>query len=177
MRSGSFRIFFFYIMENIEIWKDVIGYESLYKISNLGNIKSLGNNKTRKEKSLKPSISSTGYLNVVLGKKGKKIGKTIHQLVAEAFLNHKPCGYKLVINHKNFIRDDNRVENLEIVSQRVNTNKKHIRSTSKYVGVYWHKSNKHWSSSIQINGKQKHLGTFKTEIDAHNAYQKALCEL
>lgn len=161
----------------MEIWKDIKGYEGIYIISNLGNIKSLGNNKSKKEKNLKPAISSTGYLNVVLSKKGKKNTKTIHQIVAESFLNHTPCGYELVVNHINFNRLDNRLENLEIVSQRQNANKNHLKSTSKYTGVYWHKSNKHWCSSIQINGVQKHLGNFDSEISAYKAYLEALLNI
>lgn len=66
----------------MEIWKDVKGYESIYQVSDIGNVKSL---KYGKEKLLKPGINSTGYFIVILYK--NKIKKTIkvHQLVAEAF--------------------------------------------------------------------------------------------
>lgn len=53
-------------------------------------------------------------------------------------------------------------------------NKKHIKSTSKYVGVHWHKRDRVFSARIFINNKSKHLGNFLNEIDAHNAYQKEL---
>ena len=52
-----------------EVWKDVISYEGLYQVSNFGNVKSLGNNFTRKERLLKLSPQSKGYLTVVLQKK------------------------------------------------------------------------------------------------------------
>ena len=55
-----------------EVWKDVISYEGLYQVSNFGNVKSLGNNFTRKERLLKLSPQSKGYLTVVLQKKCNK---------------------------------------------------------------------------------------------------------
>ena len=167
-------------MENIqEIWKDIPNYEGYYQVSNLGNVKSLArfNNlgKRVKEKILKNFVNTTnGYLDVNLSKIGLVKTKRIHQLVAEAFLNHSQKGHKLVVNHKNFNRQDNRVENLEIVTQRENANKAHIKSSSKYVGVSWHKGRKKWMSRIVINGKRKHLGYFFEEIEASNAYLNAL---
>jgi len=149
----------------MEIWKTIEKYPD-YQISNLGNVKSL---KFGKEKILKQWIDDLGYCRVDLIKNEK-----VHQLVAIAFLNHNPCKYKLVINHKNFNRQDNRVENLEIVTQRENANRAHIKSSSKYVGVSWHKGSKKWMSRIVINGKRKHLGYFFEEIEASNAYQNAL---
>ena len=94
-----------------------------------------------------------------------------------AFLNHIPRGLELVVNHKNFIRTDNRVENLEIVTNRENCNKKHLKSSSQYVGVSWAGDRKKWFSSIAIDGKLKNLGRFKTELEAHEAYQNALEKL
>ena len=77
----------------------------------------------------------------------------------------------LCLNNKS---KTNKVENLEIVTQRENANKKHIKSSSKYIGVSWKKRDKKWVSSIRINGKKKYLGSFTDELEAHNAYQKAL---
>ena len=170
-------------MENIqEIWKDIPNYEGYYQVSNLGNVKSLSRivkngwgTRTVCGKILKNLVNTTkGYLVVRLSKIGLVKTKQIHQLVAEAFLNHSQKGHKLVVNHKNFNRQDNRVENLEIVTQRENTNRAHIKSSSKYVGVSWHKGSKKWMSRIVINGKRKHLGYFFEEIEASNAYQNAL---
>lgn len=45
---------------------------------------------------------------------------------------------------------------------------------SKYKGVYFHKASNRWTSQVRVNGKQKYLGKFKTELEAHHAYQKAL---
>ncbi len=168
-----------------EIWKDIPNYEGYYQASNLGRIKSLSRIVLRKgkypfmskEKVLKPALIPLGYCQIVLHKNGIKKGKSIHSLVAESFLNHKPNGHKLVVNHKNFNREDNRVENLEIITNRENTNKKHIKSSSKYVGVYFYKRVSKWVAQIWVNGKKKILGYFENEYDAHLAYQKALNEL
>jgi len=99
-----------------EIWKPVKNYEGFYEVSNIGRIKSLINDKTRKEKILKQNIAC-GYLKVNLYFNGVKKCRSVHQLVAEAFLNHKPNGHKLVVNHINFIRTDNRVSNLRWVTK------------------------------------------------------------
>ena len=127
----------------MEIWRNVVGYEGLYMVSDLGNVRSLdrigADGKLYKGKLKKQTINSRGYLQTKLTKDGKSKGRQTHQLVAEAFLGHIPNGYESVVNHKNFDKTLNRVENLEIVSQRENTNQKHLLSTSKYVGVDLHK--------------------------------------
>ena len=145
-----------------------------YKVSNFGNVMSLKNNK---EKILSPSLHYNGYLSIVLSIKGKLKTFKVHQLVAMAFLNHEPCGLKIVINHKDFNKKNNNVDNLELVTPRENSNRKHLKSTSKYTGVYWHTRDKRWRASIVINKKNVYLGSFKIELEASNAYQKALKNL
>lgn len=161
----------------MEVWKSIEDYEGLYEISNLGNVKSLNYKHTKKEGILAKCNNRNGYLTVNLFKNRKVKTRRIHQLVALAFLNHKPCGYELVINHINHIKTDNRLENLEIVTHRENSNKKHIKSFSQYTGVYWCKRTNKWLSQITINKKRNHLGYFDTEIEAHNAYQNKLLTL
>lgn len=111
--------FCFIFME--EIWKDVIGYEGLYQVSNLGRVKSLGSDKWHKGKILKPSFDSKGnYLFVGLHKEGKTTQRNIHRLVAETFVNnqnHLPC-----VNHINEIKIDNRASNLEWCTVEYNSN-------------------------------------------------------
>lgn len=157
-----------------EIFKDVKGYEGIYKISNLGTVLSL---KFNKRKELKSTVNNTGYKKVMLSKEGKVQNKKIHKLVAESFLNHTPCGYKLVVNHIDNNPLNNQVDNLEVVTHRQNTNKKHIKSSSKYVGVSFLKGRKKWTSTINIKGKRKHLGHFNCETKAHLVYQKELAKL
>jgi len=167
-----------------EEFRDVKGYEGVYQISNYGNVKSLsrtvnnnGGVTVRKERILKAGRGSNGRMYVVFSLDGKAKTYSVHQLVAMAFLNHKPCGYKLVVNHKDFNPINNNVSNLEIVTQRENANKKHLKSSSKYTGVDWFKRDKKWRATITINNKTKHLGLFNCELAASQAYQKALKQL
>ena len=159
----------------MEIYKDVIGYEGIYQVSNLGNIKSL---KFNKEKVLNPCCNSADrYYRVNLLINGKSTSRLVHQLLAESFLNHKRCGTKLVVNHIDFDRANNNINNLEIVTFRENTNQKHLKSSSKYVGVCWDKNRNKWNSKIRINGKMVNLGRFENELDASKAYQEKLNNL
>ena len=98
-----------------EQWRPVVGFEGLYEISNLGRVKSLGNNKSRKEKVLKPGMTKDGYLFVILCRNGK--GKTfkVHRLVAIAFLPN-PKGLPEV-NHLNEDKTNNVVTNIEWTSR------------------------------------------------------------
>ena len=170
-------------MKEIEIFKDILGYEGLYQISNLGRIRSLERKvrfrnsfKTIKEKIRKP-CDVGGYLIIGLSKGGETKMLYVHQLVAIAFLGHKPNGHKLVVNHKDFNRKNNSATNLEIISNRENTNQKHLKSSSKYVGVCWEKQTKKWVSRIMNNGKKEFLGRFDNELQAHFAYQTKLNEI
>ena len=165
-----------------ELWRDVPTYQGIYQVSSLGNVKSIsrkifvnGGSYIRKGKILN-QFSDRGYLKVHLYKNGKGKVWVVHKLVAMSFLNHIPCGMKKVVNHIDFNRSNNNVNNLEVISQRQNSNKKHIKSSSKYTGVFWHKSRNKWVSSIKIDGIQKNLGGFIDEYEAHLAYEKALKE-
>jgi hypothetical protein len=98
-----------------EIYKDIVGYEGLYQISNLGNVKSLARidncNRCRKEVIMSPGKSHKGYLRIALCKNGIKQSYSINRLIAELFIpnpNNKPQ-----TNHLNGIKTDNRVENIE----------------------------------------------------------------
>ena len=169
----------------MEIWKKVKGYEGIYEVSNLGRVKSLSRIVLKKgkypfltkEKILKQSNNYRGYKHVGLYLNKKMKTLTVHQLVVIAFLNHKPNGQELVVNHINLIKKDNRLENLELVSNRENSNHKHIPSSSKYTGVSWHKNHLKWGAQIHINKKKVHLGYFVNEVDASNAYQEKLLSI
>ena len=165
-----------------EIWKDIPEYEEYYQVSNLGRVKNLKrfvkakSNSTRlvKERILKANIDSTGYLVAGLSKDGKTKTFAVHQLVAMAFLNHTPCGHKMVVDHIDNDKLNNRVDNLQITTVRHNSSKDKKGGTSKYQGVYWDKGTNKWASKIRINYKAKFLGRFDTEIEASEAYQNEL---
>lgn len=105
-----------------EIWKDVIGYEGRYMVSNLGRIKSLKRIVKRshnrllpvKERILIPSVCTGDYREVKLENKKHRV----HRLVAKAFIVNK--SNKPFINHKNGITSDNKASNLEWCTQSEN---------------------------------------------------------
>ena len=109
-----------------EIWKDIVGYEGLYQVSNLGNVKRLKGYKGRgkgyivEEHLIQPSINSRGYQNVILCKNGKTKTFTMHRLVAIAFLDNSE---KLPqVNHKDENKLNNCVDNLEWCDSQYNNN-------------------------------------------------------
>lgn len=111
-------------MSEQEIWKDVIGYEGQYQVSNKGNVRSLDriDNIGRKQRgrTLKPSNNKDGYLHVGLSKNGTSKHKLIHRLVAEAFIPN-PNNYP-EINHIDEDKVNNNVKNIEWCTREYNLN-------------------------------------------------------
>ena len=112
-------------MKKEEIFKPVIGYEGLYEVSNHGSVKSLpkiwGKRKIvgrKGETELMAHKMDNGYPRVILCKDSIKKGKSVHRLVAEAFIEN-PNNYP-VVNHKNSNKSDNYFENLEWTTYRGN---------------------------------------------------------
>lgn len=95
----------------MEIWKPVIGYEGIYEVSSLGQIKSLNYKRTGLEQILKPSKDKKGYLRTALTNNGKSKTIKVHRVVCEAFF--KLDSDKFQVNHINGIKTDNRTSNLE----------------------------------------------------------------
>ena len=115
-------------MKNKEIWKDVVGYEGIYQVSSMGNVRSIdreivdvnGNIRKYTGNTMKLELSKEGYWRVGLNYKGSKVKFLVHRLVAMAFIpnpNNLP-----EINHKNEIKNDNRVGNLEWCTSKYNSN-------------------------------------------------------
>ena len=112
-------------MNNVEIWKPVNNYETLYLVSNLGRIKSRDNYVfngkgyyLKKGRILKQSFTTTGYKKVELIKNKIKKSKRIHRLVAEDFL--QSVEGKNIVNHKNGNKLDNSCDNLEWCTHQEN---------------------------------------------------------
>lgn len=89
-----------------EIWKDIPNYEGKYQISNMGRI--LNNHTKRVSKGVN---HGNGYLYYTFHKDGKSKNFYVHRLVAEAFISNPEN--KRTVNHKDFDRTNNKVENLE----------------------------------------------------------------
>lgn len=169
-----------------EIWKDIPGYEGYYQVSNLGRVRSLDRvvkHGRLGEFKLKGGIkkfgtSFGGYKVCRLSKDGAQKAIKVHQLVAIAFLNHKPCGRKIVVDHIDNDNQNNRLDNLQLITSRQNSSKDKS-GVSQYTGVCWHGQSKKWASRIWDNSVKKliHLGLFNSEYEAHLAYQEKLKEI
>lgn len=110
-----------------EIWKDIPGYEGRYQVSDMGRVRSLNYLGTKTVRVLKPKTSRGGYLCVSLCKNGKIWYAKIHRLVYGTFIGiDKPYLRRgkgsecWVINHKDGDRTNNRLSNLELITQAEN---------------------------------------------------------
>ena len=111
----------------MEIWKDVIGYEGLYQVSNYGNVMALKKDaeyqskiiQGRPQRVLRQHMNMWGYMKVWLYKDGKRKEHAVHRLVASAFisnLDNKPC-----VNHIDNNKSNNHLENLEWCTYQENS--------------------------------------------------------
>lgn len=113
---------------NIELWKDIPGFEGEYEASTYGNIRSL---KRGQKMLMKQSVNGGGYGTTKLCLNGVQYSKMSHEWICETFNGAKPDGENIVVNHKNGNKLDNRPENLEWISAKMNVshsitfNKKH----------------------------------------------------
>ena len=103
---------------NEVIWKPIKGYEGLYEVSNTGLIRSLNCYNYKEPRIMHTSLRKDGYLSVGLSKNNKQITRTVHRLVAEAFLPN-PDNLEMV-NHKDENKANNNVDNLEWCSRAYN---------------------------------------------------------
>lgn len=157
-------------MSNIELWKDIKGYEKLYQVSNLGRVKSLNHiasngsaNILYKGRILKPFLDGKkNYLEVCLSKNNCKRKYLVHRLVAETFIENKLN--KAEVNHKDGNKQNNCVDNLEWVSSK--ENKKHAYENGYYdTYKFRHRKSHENSKKITINGITKSLYKWSKEIN------------
>lgn len=145
-----------------EVWKDIEEYEGLYQVSNYGNVKSLNYNHTKKEKILKIDNSSNkGYSCVRLCKDKIITKKTIHRLVAKAFVSNPEN--KPQVNHIDGNKLNNYANNLEWVTN--GENEKHAYNYNlkhKHFG----KNNGRAKSIVQYDLQGNFVREYETIIQA-----------
>ena len=157
-------------MNQEEIWKYVTGYDEDYECSNLGNVRS---QKFYRNKNLTLCTNKNGYSFCLLYNEGfRKLWK-VHQLIAITFLLHDIKSKTLVIDHIDNNKLNNRLDNLQLITQRQNLSKDK-KGLSKYTGVSWSKSSKKWKAQIRVNYKDIYLGLFDNELDSSKSYQEYL---
>lgn len=122
-----------------EKWMDIVGYQGIYQVSNLGRVISLGNDKNKKEKILKHKIVIHHHKNdtykahvVGLHQDGKRKYFMISRLVYSAFNGEIPNGYE--VDHLNNNPQDNRLDNLQLLSHSDNLKKRFIDNPNLNVG-------------------------------------------
>jgi hypothetical protein len=139
-----------------EIWKK---YDEKYDVSSFGNIRN-------KKKLISLTKHKSGYYRCKIHNKSINV----HNIIAKVFLNHKTNKtHDLVIDHIDNNKLNNNINNLQIITHRLNCSKD---KSTEYTGVYRH-GNK-YKSSILLNGKSIHLGVFETKYEAKLFYEEAI---
>lgn len=149
-----------------EIWKDILGYEGLYMVSNLGRIMSTRYNKKMIKKT---TFNNKGYELVTMKDNfGKLRGFSVHRLVARHFIGES----ELTVDHKNDIKTDNRASNLQYLSNLENNYKK-IRNLYNKEGnikyIIPTTNRKRFRVTYKVRGISYYIGTFDTRYQAKEA--------
>jgi len=167
----------FYFMETQEIWKDIQGFEGLYQVSNTGKVqrspsfihRKKGKPYYHKGGKISPAIGLTGYCMVGLHKDGVHKYVLVHRLVAGAFILNEEN--KPQVNHKNSIKKDNSVNNLEWATAKENINHSFEKGTH-FRGEKANNATITESKAIEI--KKRHL---ETKYGAHKLKKHFFPEL
>lgn len=159
-------------------WIDIPNTESLYQVSDNGEVRSFSNNKWGRRiipLKMKIYVTSSGHHQIVL--KGNK-HYLVHKLMYELFIGPVPEGYEL--DHKDRNPSNNILSNLRLTTKQGNTanREKKNNNTSGYKGVASnYRIKKPWRAYIGYKGKHVNLGSFSTKEEAARAYDKKAKEL
>lgn len=166
---------------NVENWRDLVGFEGNYEVSDLGRVRSIKTSQGTKRERLKKFSERSGYLYVNLWKENKPYNEAVHRAVAKAFLPNP----KATVNHIDGDKHNNRLSNLEWATH--SENHKHAfriglksketcralklgtkspNAKSKYHNVSYDSTRNKWVGSIKMNKKVHGNKRFDTEIEA-----------
>jgi len=136
-------------------YRPIVDFEN-YEISNLGNVRNI-----KTEKILKNCINNEGYYQVNLYKDKKRTTKTIHQLVANTFIENPEN--KFCVDHINNDKLDNNVNNLRWATSNENQHNRKIskNNTSGIKGVYFDRNANKWRAQLKIDGIKIYIGSFE----------------
>ena len=161
----------------IKMIKDDVEYDytGMYRIYIDGKVESVKRFRVKQNIFLKGSTNNKGYKVVSLNKDGKRKQYYIHRLFACHFIPN-PRNFPM-IDHINEVKVDNSISNLRWCSSSTNM-RNMTKKRSKHNlprGVHLTPYGK-YQAQIRINGKKKHLGTYKTKEEASDIYEEALRE-
>lgn len=131
---------------NAEQWKPVVGFEGWYEVSNQGRVRSVDRQikgKAYSSRILYQGVIGSGYRTVNLYKAGKRTTRTVHSLVAEAFIGKRPLGAD-ICHGLNGV-SDNSPSNLRYGTRTENLNEKKLHGTEQL-------GEKHWNSKLTVSG-------------------------
>ena len=172
----------------IEIWRPVVEFPNRYEVSNLGRVRSINKKFFHKIKPQQPTTTSN-YLYVALSVNNKTVSRSVHRMVAKAFIPN-PLN-KEQVNHKDSNRHNNCVDNLEWVTRSENIqhgrkfgsiNDKHSigvkskNASSQYHNVFWNEQLQRWQPSVKLNGKRLSQKCFKDEVECAKFVNHLLTE-
>lgn len=156
-----------------ETWKSVVGYEGLYEVSNLGNVRSVDRyvhseyrSHTVKGISIKQHLGKDGYMFVTLSKDGNKKSYKVHRLVAQAYIPNPEDLPQ--VNHMDEDKCNNVVTNLEWCTAKYNVNygtgRERLYKTKLSKGIITGLTRKEWNEQYYLKNRD-HL------ITKHKEYQ------
>jgi hypothetical protein len=159
----------------MEEWKKIIGFDYDYEVSNFGNIRCLNADKIKKRGvNFLQSKDTYGYLRVGLVKNKKSKTIKTHRLVCKYFLPN--YDESLTVNHKDYNKQNNHIDNLEMITSSENVLDYQLKVVSKkskssVKGVMYHTQVCKWLARITVSGKRYSLGAFNSEEEAIFAVQ------
>ncbi len=171
-------------LNNKEEWRDVKDYEGIYKVSNLGRIKSLsrkvkvkgGGYRTTEDRIIRAAVGG-GYYSFIACKDKSKKTMHVHRAVASAFLGHELVSRSIVVDHIDNNPLNNNLSNLQVISIRENLLKDKVFKKGHCVGVTKRTlkyGSTRWEASITKNSKYTYLGTYDTQEEAKSIYESKL---